>query len=82
MSTVPRPQIYYGESDAGYAIVNTGAKEFDYPSGNDNVYTVYNGKGGIRMGGLLTETLFVAAVSRNSRSLLRSDISAESRILY
>jgi hypothetical protein len=84
-STIPlevkRPQIYYGESDAGYAIVNTGAKEFDYPSGNDNVYTVYNGKGGIRIGGFLKKTLFSLRF-QELKILLRSDISPESKILY
>jgi uncharacterized membrane protein (UPF0182 family) len=78
---VKRPQIYYGESDAGYAIVNTGAKEFDYPSGNDNVYTVYNGKGGIRIGGILKKTLFSLRF-HELKILLRSDISPESKILY
>lgn len=84
-STIPvdvkRPQIYYGETDAGYAIVNTGAKEFDYPSGNDNVYTVYNGKGGVRIGGILKKALF-ALRFQELKILLRSDISPESRVLY
>ena len=33
----------------GYRIVATGIKEFDYPKGNDNVYTSYTGKGGISL---------------------------------
>jgi hypothetical protein len=28
----------------GYRIVATGIKEFDYPKGNDNVYTSYTEK--------------------------------------
>jgi uncharacterized membrane protein (UPF0182 family) len=32
--SVTRPEIYYGETDAGYSIVNTRSKEFDYPSGD------------------------------------------------
>jgi uncharacterized membrane protein (UPF0182 family) len=79
--TVTRPQIYYGEADAGYAIVKTGAKEFDYPSGNDNVYTVYDGSGGIRMDGLLRKILF-ALRFQELKILLRSDIGPESRIMY
>ena len=31
----------------GYRIVATGIKEFDYPKGNDNVYTSYTGVGGV-----------------------------------
>jgi uncharacterized membrane protein (UPF0182 family) len=39
--TINQPSIYYGESMPGYRIVATGAKEFDYPKGNQNVYTSY-----------------------------------------
>jgi uncharacterized protein len=79
--TVTRPQIYYGETDAGYAIVKTGAKEFDYPSGNENVYTVYEGTGGIAIGGILKKALF-ALRFQELKILLRSDIGKESRIMY
>jgi uncharacterized membrane protein (UPF0182 family) len=39
--------IYYGEEDSGYRIVATGVREFDYPSGDENVYTRYDGDGGV-----------------------------------
>jgi uncharacterized protein len=78
--TVTRPQIYFGEADAGYAIVKTGAKEFDYPSGNDNVYTVYDGVGGIKLGGWLRKALF-AFRFQELKIFLREDITPESRIL-
>ena len=45
--TITQPAIYYGQSMPGYRIVATGIKEFDYPKGNDNVYTSYTGKGGV-----------------------------------
>jgi uncharacterized membrane protein (UPF0182 family) len=77
---ITRPQIYYGEADAGYAIVKTGAKEFDYPSGNENVYTDYNGTGGIPMGGLLKKALFAMRFNE-LKILLRSDITPQSRIM-
>ena len=38
-----QPAIYYGEVSPGYKIVSTGIKEFDYPKGNENVYTSYRG---------------------------------------
>ena len=44
---VTQPAIYYGEGMPGSRIVSTGVKEFDYPQGNQNVYTSYSGKGGI-----------------------------------
>jgi len=45
---VTQPDIYYGEAMPGYRIVSTGVKEFDYPKGNDNVYTSYTGKAASR----------------------------------
>jgi len=79
--TVNRPEIYYGEADAGYAIVNTKLKEFDYPSGDQNVYTKYMGSGGVKMGGFLKKLLFVIRF-REIKILLSSDITSQSKILY
>jgi hypothetical protein len=79
--TVTRPEIYYGESQAGYAIVKTESKEFDYPSGNDNVYTTYQGSGGVPIGGFLKKLLFVARF-KELKILLSTDISSHSKILY
>jgi len=50
--------IYYGENMPGYRIVNTGVREFDYPKGDENVYTRYGGKGGIALDGLGKKLLF------------------------
>jgi len=45
---VTRPEIYYGEiaNDVGgdYVFVKTRAQELDYPAGDKNVYTTYNGR--------------------------------------
>ena len=49
---VTRPEIYYGQVPNNYCLVGTGAKEFDHPSGEDNVYKAYQGSGGISVGGL------------------------------
>ena len=46
---VTRPEIYYGELTTEPAVVNTREPEFDYPSGEDNVYTRYQGKGGVQL---------------------------------
>jgi len=78
---VTRPEIYYGETDAGYAIVKTKSREFDYPSGDENVYTTYNGSGGVRMNGMLKKILFAIRFGE-MKILLNSDMTPESRILY
>jgi len=56
--TINQPAIYYGESAPGYRIVATGVKEFDYPKGNQNVYTSYSGTGGIPLDSLWKRLLF------------------------
>ena len=41
-----RPEIYYGEVTHEPVFVNTAQKEFNYPSGEQNAYSRYEGKGG------------------------------------
>jgi len=42
-----RPEIYYGELTIPYVIVNTKLPEFDFPKGDTNATTKYEGPGGI-----------------------------------
>jgi len=41
-----RPEIYYGEVTHEPVFVHTAQKEFNYPSGEQNAYSTYEGKGG------------------------------------
>jgi len=41
-----RPELYYGEVSQEPVFVHTGEQEFDYPSGADNKFSTYEGKGG------------------------------------
>ena len=77
--TVTQPSIYYGRSMPGYRIVATGIKEFDYPKGNDNVYTSYAGKGGIPLDSFWKRLLF-AWNRADVNILLTSYLKPESRI--
>ena len=43
---VSRPEIYYGELVNDWVVVNTQAQEFNYPSGDKNVFANYEGRGG------------------------------------
>ena len=63
----------------GYRIVATGTKEFDYPKGNDNVYTSYAGTGGIPIDSLLRRLLF-AWNQGDINILLTAYLKPESRI--
>ncbi len=44
-----RPEIYYGSMDDFYVLVNTDVKEFDYPMGDSNVRSTYEGNGGVEL---------------------------------
>ncbi len=76
-----RPQIYYGELTDPYVFVGTRQREFDHPSGEANVYTRYEGTGGVRVGNILRRTL-LAAYFGSSKILFSGDITSDSRVLY
>ncbi|RPJ33353.1 MAG: hypothetical protein EHM27_18100, partial [Deltaproteobacteria bacterium] len=44
---ITRPEIYFGEISNDYTFVRTKRPEFDYPVGEKNVYSQYEGKGGV-----------------------------------
>ncbi|MDR8392609.1 UPF0182 family protein [Aliifodinibius sp. S!AR15-10] len=55
---VTQPSIYYGENDPGYKIVNTDVQELDYPKGDENVYTSYDGEGGVSIDNFFEKLLY------------------------
>ena len=77
---ITRPEIYYGELGARYVFVRSRAREFDYPSGQENVYATYDGRGGIRLGGVAGRALFALHLAE-PKILLSGDLGGESRIL-
>ncbi|MBM7854081.1 uncharacterized membrane protein (UPF0182 family) [Desulfohalotomaculum tongense] len=77
---ITRPEIYFGEKTNEYVIVNTKTKEFDYPKGEKNVYTTYEGESGIKINSLLRKLLFAYVLS-DSKILFTGDITPDSQIL-
>src|SRR5690606_12188318 len=76
---VNRPEIYFGERASEYIIVNTDEKEFDYPSGSNNVETLYEGDSGINLS-FINRILF--SIRKGSyRLLISNNIDSNSRIL-
>jgi len=79
--TIERPQIYFGEKTDDYVIVKTKTQEFDYPSGDENVYGRYEGKGGVSLDGFIRR--FTYAWQFGDLNLLISgELTPESRVLY
>ena len=77
---ITRPEIYYGEIGNEYVFVRTRAKELDYPSGDQNVYTQYEGRGGIPVNSLIRKAAFAARFGALN-VLLSNDLSPESRVM-
>ncbi len=78
---VSRPEIYYGQLSSQYVIVNTKSKEFDYPSGEQNVFTEYSGKSGVAIDSFFRKLAF-SAYFGSLKLLLSNDITRESRVLF
>jgi len=78
---VTRPEIYYGEKANDFVIVNTASQEFDYPKGDTNVYTRYQGKGGVHIGSFLHRLIFSLKFS-DPKIILTSYIKPESQIMF
>ncbi|NIR45399.1 MAG: UPF0182 family protein [Gemmatimonadetes bacterium] len=78
---VARPEIYYGELTDSHVIVDTEEEEFDYPSGEQNVYAHYSGDGGVRIHNLWRRFLF-GWIFDGTRLLFSSYPTRESQILY
>lgn len=78
---VTRPEIYYGEISQDPVYVKTASKEFNYPSGDQNVYTTYAGDGGVPISSYFRKLLFAARFS-DMKLMLSDDVSSESRVLF
>ena len=79
--TITRPEIYYGELGNEYVFVNTKSKELDYPAGDKNVYTTYQGKGGVPVTSFFRKALFAARFG-TARILLSQDVAPGSRLMF
>lgn len=77
---VSEPRIYFGERTDSFIITSTKANEFDYPLGNDNVFTTYNGSDGILLNGMVRKLAF--SINLGSLNLMISSaLTPDSRVL-
>ncbi|PTV99303.1 hypothetical protein C8C76_11121 [Halanaerobium saccharolyticum] len=73
--------IYYGEKTDNYVIVNTDETEFHYPMGSENVFTEYEGTGGVEISNILRKSIFALRFN-TMKILLSDDINDQSQIMY
>lgn len=78
---IGEPRIYYGELTNTYVMTQTQQQELDYPSGSENVYNTYSGRGGVDIGAFWRRLLFAKHL-RDWRMLFTTDFTPESKLLY
>ncbi len=78
---ISRPEIYYGELASDWVTVNTKTKEFNYPSGEENVFTNYEGSGGVAIKSFFRKAMFALKFG-SLKIFLSDDITFDSRIMY
>ena len=85
-STIPslkvtRPEVYFGELTNTDVYVKTRQKEFNYPQGETNSLTSYEGNGGILLGGFFRRLIIALDRGDLAKLPFSDDITAESRLL-
>lgn len=78
---IGQPRIYYGEISNSYVMTGTKTQELDYPSGNENVYNVYDGRSGIAIGDLGRRLLF-AEYLKDWQMLLTRNFTSQTKLLF
>jgi len=79
--SVKRPEIYFGQLTDSDVYVKTRQKEFDYPQGQTNSMTSYDGDGGIELGGFLRRLLIAFDRGDLMKLPFSDDINGQSRLL-
>jgi hypothetical protein len=79
--SVTRPEIYFGEVTNTDVYVKTRQQEFDYPQGDSNNLTSYQGNGGIAVGGFLRRVLLAFDRGDIAKLPFSDDVNAGSRLL-
>jgi len=78
---VTQPRIYYGETTTDYAITNSGTRELDYPQGGQNVYTSYDGEGGVTLGSTIRKLVYAAKFG-DPQIFLSDSVTEDARLQF
>jgi uncharacterized membrane protein (UPF0182 family) len=79
--SVTRPEIYFGELTNTDVYVKTRQKEFNYPQGESNNLTSYEGNGGILLGGFLRRLAIAFDQGDLAKLPFSDDVNSGSRLL-
>ena len=79
--TVNRPEVYFGELTNTDVYVKTRQKEFNYPQGQTNSLTSYEGNGGIVLGGFLRRIIIALDRGDLAKLPFSDDVNNDSQLL-
>lgn len=77
---VNRPEIYFGEVANEPVYVKTRQREFNYPEGDKNIFSLYEGDSGLSLGSVWRRLLFAAHL-KDVKILLADDFTDETVVL-
>ena len=77
---IERPEIYYGQGTTEYVIANTKLEEFDYPKGDANVFSTYQGSGGIEIRSFFRK-LLIALRLKDWQILFTNYLKPDSKLM-
>jgi uncharacterized protein len=78
---VTRPEVYFGELTNTDVYVKTRQKEFNYPQGQTNSLTSYEGNGGIVLGGFLRRIIIALDRGDLAKLPFSDDVNKDSQLL-
>jgi len=78
---VTRPEVYFGELTNTDVYVKTRQKEFNYPQGETNSLTSYEGDGGIVLGSFLRRIIIAFDRDDLAKLPFSDDVNKDSRLL-
>src|SRR5258706_14217057 len=79
--TVTRTDVYFGELTNTDVYVKTRQKEFNYPQGQTNSLTSYEGNGGIVLGGFLRRIIIALDRGDLAKLPFSDDVNKDSQLL-
>jgi uncharacterized protein len=79
--SVTRPEVYFGELTNTDVYVKTRQKEFNYPQGQTNSLTSYDGNGGIVLGGFLRRVIIALDRGDLAKLPFSDDVNKDSQLL-
>ncbi len=77
---ITQPEVYYGELMSDEVYVSPTRPSFSYPSGGENIETVYTGEGGVPLNSFFKRLAFALRLA-DANIILSDEIDNDSRVL-